>query len=103
MNDEPIGSSLASFLDDRGIPEEVTTQATLEALAWLGRHDLLGKSLDQSKPAEAMGTSRSQVSRLLKAYEPDIRVSTLEKAATALGRMAKIELVEAISALGRPG
>ena len=93
MNDDHIGSSLESFLEDEGILEKVTTEATFELLAWQVCRDLLGKSLNQSQLAGAMGTSRSQVNRLLKADGADIKVSTLEKAARALDRKLKIELV----------
>ncbi len=93
MNTNHIGSTLESYLEEEGILEEVTTDATLQVLAWQIRDDLVSKHLTQSELARTMGTSRSQVSRLLKADGADIKVSTLEKAARALGRKVKIELV----------
>jgi len=93
MNTDHIGSTLDSFLEEEGILEEVTTDATLQVLAWQIRNDLESKRLTQSELARIMGTSRSQVSRLMKADGADIKVSTLEKAARALDRKLKIELI----------
>lgn len=93
MNTDHIGSTLDSFLEEEGILEEVTTDATLQVLAWQIRNDLESKRLTQSELARTMGTSRSQVSRLMRADGADIKVSTLEKAARALDRKLKIELV----------
>lgn len=93
MNTDPIGSTLTSFLEEEGILEEVTTDATLQILAWQIRNDLANKRLTQSQLARLMGTSRSQVNRLMRADGSDIKVSTLEKAAKALDRKLKIELV----------
>jgi len=93
MNTDHIGSTLDSFLEEEGILEEVTTGATLQVLAWQIRNDLESKRLTQSELARIMGTSRSQVSRLMRADGSDIKVSTLEKAAKALDRKLKIELI----------
>jgi DNA-binding Xre family transcriptional regulator len=93
MNTDHIGSTLDSFLEEEGILEEVTTDATLQVLAWQIRNDLWSKRLAQSELARIMGTSRSQVSRLMRADGADIKVSTLEKAARALDRTLKIELI----------
>ncbi len=93
MNTNHIGSNLESFLEAEGILEEVTTDATLQVLAWQIRDELENKRLTQSELARIMGTSRSQVNRLMKADGSDIKVSTLEKAARALDRKLKIELV----------
>lgn len=93
MNADHVGSTLDSFLDEEGILEDVTTSATLQALAWQIRNDLENKRLTQSELARIMGTSRSQTNRLMKADGSDVKVSTLEKAAKALNRKPKIELV----------
>lgn len=93
MNTDHIGSTLDSFLEEEGILEEVKTDATLQVLAWQIRNDLESKRLTQSELARMMGTSRSQVSRLMRADGADIKVSTLEKAARALDRKLKIELI----------
>jgi len=93
MNANHIGSTLESFLEEEGILEDVTTDATLQVLAWQIRNDLERKHLTRSEMARIMGTSRSQVNRLINADGADIKVSTLEKAARALDRKLKIELV----------
>jgi DNA-binding Xre family transcriptional regulator len=93
MNTNHIGSTLESFLDEEGILEEVTTEASLQVLAWQIRNDMESKHVSKSELARRMGTSRSQVDRLISANGADIKVTTLEKAARALDRKLKIVLV----------
>lgn len=93
MNPNHVGSTLESFLDEEGILEDVTTEATLQVLAWQIRNDLETKGLTKSQLAQNMGTSRSQLDRLMRADGSDIKMSTLENVARSLNRKLKIELV----------
>jgi DNA-binding Xre family transcriptional regulator len=93
VNGEHIGSTLESFLEEEGLLEEVTTGATLRVLAWQIAQDLERQHLSKSELARRMGTSRSQVDRLMRADGADVKVSTLEKAARVLDRRLKVELV----------
>jgi predicted XRE-type DNA-binding protein len=90
---EHIGSTLESFLEEEGILEEVTTQATLRVLAWQIKQDLQSQNLSKAELARRMGTSRSQVDRLMRADGADVKISTLEKAARVLDRKLRVELV----------
>jgi len=45
--------------------------------------------------AERMGTSRSQVDRLLDEDDPALTLDTLSRAASALGRRIRVELLTA--------
>jgi predicted XRE-type DNA-binding protein len=90
---EHVGTTLESFLEEEGILEEVTTAATLRVLAWQIRQDLQNQNLSKSELARRMGTSRSQVDRLMRADGSDVKISTLEKAARVLDRKLRIELV----------
>ena len=53
------------------------------------------QSLSKSEMAARMKTSRAAVDRLLDASNPSVTLTTLGKAARALGRKVKIELVPA--------
>jgi antitoxin HicB len=89
------GSDFRDFLKEEGILEEVEERALKEALA-LALADLLKKKeLTKSEMAARMKTSRAAVDRLLDASNPSVTLTTLGKAARALGCRLKIELVPA--------
>ena len=89
------GSELRAFLKEEGIWEEVEERAMKKALA-LQLEKLLAKNeLTKAEMAARMKTSRAAVDRLLDASNPSLTLSTLGKAARALGRKIKIELVPA--------
>ncbi|HXR03605.1 MAG TPA: XRE family transcriptional regulator [Verrucomicrobiae bacterium] len=89
------GSDFRGFLKAEGILEEVEERAMKKALA-LQLEKLLAKNeLTKAEMAARMKTSRAAVDRLLDASNPSLTLSTLGKAARALGRKIKIELVPA--------
>ena len=89
------GSNFRDFLKEEGILEEVKERAMKQVLA-LQLADLLKENeLTKSEMAVRMKTSRAAVDRLLDADNPSVTLSTLGKAARALGRKVKIELVPA--------
>ncbi len=89
------GSNFRDFLKEEGILEEVEERAMKQVLA-LQLADLLKENeLTKSEMAARMKTSRAAVDRLLDADNPSVTLATLGKAARALGRKVKIELVPA--------
>ena len=89
------GSDLRDFLREEGILVEVEERALKEAIA-LQFSELLKKDkLTKSEMAARMKTSRAAVDRLLDASNPSVTLTTLGKAARALGCRVKIELVPA--------
>lgn len=87
------GSDLRDLLREDGVLEEVEARAMKRALALqLGRL-AAEQSLSKSKMAARMKTSRAAVDRLFDASNPSVTLTTLGKAAQALGRRIKIELV----------
>lgn len=88
------GSSFDSFLAEEGILEEVEAVAVKRAIA-LEIADLM-KQGQVSKVALArkMSTSRAALDRLLDPANPSVTLGTLSRAARALGRKVKLELVE---------
>jgi len=89
------GSDFRGFLKEEGILEEVEERAMKKALA-LQLEKLIAKNeITKAEMATRMRTSRAAVDRLLDASNSSLTISTLGKAARALGRKIKIELVPA--------
>ena len=87
------GSDFRAFLKDEGMLEEVEERAMKQALA-LQLTQLIEKNrLTKAEMAARMKTSRAAVDRLLDASNTSVTLSTLGKAARALGRKIKVEFV----------
>ncbi len=89
------GSDLRDLLREDGVLEEVESKAIKRAIALKLGQLAKDQSLTKSEMAARMKTSRAAVDRLLDASNPSVTLTTLEKAARALGRRLKIELVPA--------
>jgi antitoxin HicB len=92
MTRSRIGSSLNDFLKEEGVFEEFQATAIKELVAWQLAEAMAASSMSKSKMAKMLGTSRSQVDRLL---DPtfDVTLSSLQRAAELVGRKVHIELV----------
>lgn len=89
------GSSLDDFLKEEGIYEEVEAAALKRAVA-LKIADLMQKDqIKKTALAKQMRTSRAALDRLLDPTNTSVTLATLTRAAKALGRKVKIELVPA--------
>jgi len=87
------GSDLDDFLREEGIFEEVEARALKRALA-MRVQDLMAESnISKSRMALRMFTSRAALDRLLDGNNTSVTLGTLNKAAKALGKKLKIELV----------
>ena len=89
------GSSFDSFLKEEGIYGSVVAQAEKEILAWKLQSAMKEKKLTVSALAKRMHTSRAAINRILDPSNPSITLGTLEKAALALGKRWRFELVDA--------
>jgi antitoxin HicB len=89
------GSDFRDFLKEEGILEEVEALAWKRSLAMQLQRLLRENSVTKARMARRMKTSRAAVDRLLDASNPSVTLATLGKAARALGRRVKIELVPA--------
>jgi DNA-binding Xre family transcriptional regulator len=87
-----IGSSFDDLLREEGILEEVSSAATVKVLAMQLQIELDRQGISKAELARRMGTSRSQVDRLLNGDESGIRLSTLERAAKAVNRSLVLQL-----------
>ena len=89
------GSDLRDLLREDGVLEAVEARAIKRALALqLGRL-AQEQSLSKSEMAARMKTSRAALDRLLDGSNTSLTLTSLGKAARALGRKVKIELVPA--------
>jgi predicted XRE-type DNA-binding protein len=87
------GSSFDDFLKEEGLHEECTTVALKRVLAWQFKQEMKNNHLTKSAMAERMHTSRAQLDRLLNPEKTGTSLETLQRAAMAVGRELRIELV----------
>jgi antitoxin HicB len=88
------GTSFQNFLEEEGILEEVEARALKRAIAMQLAKIIKQESVSKSDMALRMKTSRAAVDRMLDGSNPSMTLTTLEKAARALGRRIKLELVQ---------
>ena len=67
--------------------------AVKEVLAWQIEQAMTDQKLSRKRLAERMGTSRSQISRLLDPRDGNVTLATLQRAAEILGRKVRLDLV----------
>ena len=86
-------TTLDSFLKEEGKLEEFEAVAIKEVLAWQIAEAMKAQNLSRKRLAERMGTSRSQVGRLLDPTDGNVTLATLQRAARIVGRTLRLELV----------
>jgi transcriptional regulator with XRE-family HTH domain len=86
-------TTLDAFLDEEGTREEFQALAIKEVLAWQIERAMKAQGLSRKALAERMGTSRSQVGRLLDPHDGNVTLATLQRAAAMVGRKVRLELV----------
>ena len=84
------GSSFDDFLREEGIYEEVHAITLKRMLAGLLQEGMSRKGLTKPEMARRMGTSRSQLDRVLDPRCITIQLDTLVKAARAVGQDVQI-------------
>ena len=92
MSKRHHGSSLDSFLKEEGSFEEAQALAIKEVVVWQLMDAMEKGDMSKARLAALLKTSRSQVDRLLDPTR-DVTLSTLQRAATFVGRKVQIELV----------
>ena len=88
-----VGSSFDEFLRDEGIYEEVTARAIKRVIARQLDALMQHQGLTKSTLAKRMKTSRAQLDRLLDPNNESVTLDTLTRAAQAVGRQLRMELV----------
>ena len=93
MNNPHIGSSFDDFLEVDGIREEIQDLAQKRILAWQIEDAMKQSGIKKVELAARMQTSRTQVDRLLDPTNNKVQLDTLQRAARAVGRTLKLEIV----------
>jgi predicted XRE-type DNA-binding protein len=87
-----VGSDFEDFLREEGTLESSTARAIKRVLAWQLLQAMKQSGVSQEELARRMKTSRAVVHRLLNENDPSVTLSTISKAAAALGRTVQLQL-----------
>jgi DNA-binding phage protein len=94
MSDNPhIGSTLDDFLREEGMLEDATNFAVKRVLAWQVEKAMRDEGITKVEMARRMGTSRAHLDRLLDPNNDKVQLDTVQRAATAIGRRIRLELI----------
>lgn len=88
-----VGASFDDFLKQEGIYEDVTARAIKRVIARQLGAVMVDQGLTKSSLAKRMKTSRAQLDRLLDPENESVTLGTLARAAQAVGRNLRMELV----------
>jgi predicted XRE-type DNA-binding protein len=88
-----IGSSLNDFLREEGLLEEARAVAIKEAVAYQIQQAMEKEKITKIEMARRMKTSRAALDRLLAPGNASVTLQTLARAARAIGRELRVELV----------
>ena len=87
-----VGGSFDEFLKEQGIYDEVMKIAAKKRLALQFQREMKKRKMTKTLLAEKLHTSRMQVNRILSPDNSAVSVETLERAASVLGCVLKMEL-----------
>ncbi len=94
MSDNPnLGTSLEDFLGNEGTLESATAVAIKRIIAWQLGEEMSKRKLSKTAMAKLMHTSRAQLDRVLNPEDGNVTLETLQRAAKAVGKTLKLELV----------
>jgi hypothetical protein len=85
--------SFDDFLEADGLLQDAEAIALKQVIADQVRLAMVEKGLTKKAMAERMQSSRQQLDRLLDPQNPSVTLLTLRRAAAAVGRSLRIELV----------
>ncbi len=94
LNPAHLGSDFEDFLKEEGLFDEIHALAVKKVVAYKFLELLRQKRLTKDALAKRMKTSRAQLDRLLDPNNPSVTLSTLSKAAAALGCTLRVELIQ---------
>lgn len=89
-----VGGTLEDFLDALGEKEDVYGEAIKRVLTWQIEAARKMQSITKSEMATRMGTSRTQVERVLDPRNVAVSLDTLDRAARSVGKRLKVELID---------
>jgi antitoxin HicB len=92
MNKKHIGTNFDDFLKEENLYEQVQATAIKRIIAYQIAEEMKKKNLTKTEMASRMKTSRAALERLLDPENASITLSTLERAASALGKKLTVQL-----------
>ncbi len=81
-----VGSNFEDFLKEEGIQEEAEALAIKKAIASMIEQEMISRSIPKTEMARKIGTSRSQLDRLLDPENTSVTLATLVKSTAAIGK-----------------
>jgi DNA-binding phage protein len=93
MKKKNIGSSFDDWLREEGLYEEATAVAIKRVLARQIHREMDAQKLTKTGMAKRMQTSRAALDRLLDPENDAVTLQTLSRAAHAMGRQLRFELI----------
>ena len=88
-----IGSNFDDFLEEEGLLADVEAAAIKRVIAYQVEELMEAQQLTKTEMAARMQTSRASLNRLLDPSNRSVTLQTLERAAAALGKRLRVELV----------
>jgi DNA-binding Xre family transcriptional regulator len=92
MNKKHIGTDFDDFLREEKLLDAVEATAVKRVIAFQIEKEMKRRKLTKSEMASRMKTSRAALERLLDPVNTSVTLSTLERAASAVGKKLKVEL-----------
>lgn len=87
------GTSLEDFLAEDDNLDGATIVAVKRVIAWQLAEEMNRRNLTKTAMAKLMQTSRGQLDRLLNPSDGNVTLETMQRAARAVGKSLKLELV----------
>jgi antitoxin HicB len=92
MKKERLGTDFDEFLREQELLDVAEATAAKRVIAFQIAQEMKRHKLTKSEMASRMRTSRPALERLLDPSNPSVTLSTLERAAAAVGKKLKVEL-----------
>ncbi|MBK9006256.1 MAG: hypothetical protein CNIPEHKO_00567 [Anaerolineales bacterium] len=92
MKRKNMGSNFDDFLREEKLLEQAQAVAIKRVIAYQIAEEMKARKLSKTEMADKMRTSRAALERLLDPANSSVTLSTLERAASALGKKLKVEL-----------
>jgi DNA-binding Xre family transcriptional regulator len=93
MANKHIGSDFDDFLREEGILAEVEATALKRVIAFQIEQEMKRRNMTKTDLALKMKTSRASLNRLLDPDNTSVTLQTLERAALAIDKKLRIELI----------
>jgi antitoxin HicB len=92
MDNRHIGGDFGDFLRGEGLLDDAEAVATKRVIAFQIAQEMERGHITKAELARRMKTSRPAVERLLDPANPSVTLSTLERAASAVGKRLQVQL-----------